>query len=58
MLLKDDDGVCLTKSETRELPRPTHLRVTAAPLAQLEEDWPAKQEDTNLNLGCVNNQGF
>ena len=58
MLLKDDDRDCLTKSETRELPRPTHLRVTGARLAQLGEQWPVKQEDTNLNLGRANNQGF
>ena len=58
MLLKDEDRVYLTKSETRELPRPTHLRVTAAWLAQFGEDRPAKQEDTNLNLGRANNQGF
>ena len=58
MFLKDDDGVFLKKSETRELPRPTHLRVTAARLAQLGEDRSAKQEDTNLNLGGANNQDF
>ena len=58
MLLKDEDRVYLTKSETRELPRPTHLRVTAARLAQLGEDRSAKQEDTNLNLGGANNQDF
>ena len=58
MLLKDEDRVCLAKSETRELPRPTHLQVTAARLAQLGEDRSAKQEDTNLNLGRANNQGL
>ena len=58
MLLKDEDRVYLTKSETRELPRLTHLRVTAARLAQLGEDQSAKQEDTNLTLGRANNQGL
>lgn len=58
MLLRDEDQVCLTKSETRELPRPTHLRVTTTRLAQLGEDRPAKQEDTNLNVGGINNHGF
>lgn len=58
MLLRDEDRVCLTKSETRELPRPTHLRVTTARFAQLGEDRPAKQEDTNLNVGGINNHGF
>ena len=55
-LLKDEDRVCLTKSQTRELPRPTHLRVAGARLAQLGENRSAKQKDTNLNLGSANNQ--
>ena len=46
----------LNKSQTRELPLPTHLRVAGARLAQLGEDRSAKQKDTNLNLGSVNNQ--
>ena len=58
MLLKDDDGVRLPKSETGELPHPTHLRVTATRSAQLGEDPSAKQEDTNLNIGCASNQGL
>lgn len=58
MLLKDDDGFCLTKNETREIPRPTYLRVAGARLAQLGEDRSAKQGQTNLNLGHANNQGL
>lgn len=48
MLLKDEYGVCLTKTETGELPRLIHLRVTAARLAKLGDNRCAKQEDTNL----------
>ena len=58
MRLKDADGFCLTKSETRELPRPIHLRVTTTRLAQLGEDRSAKQGETNLNLGHANNQSL
>ena len=58
MLLKDEDRVCLAKSETREIPRPIHLRVTTTRLAQLGEDRSAKQGETNLNLGHANNQGL